>query len=151
MSQLYLFSRSDGGVTLYLHIEGELQRCIDEWERVHPGVTITEAVETTREQVPPIDEYRDAWRLDGKAIVHDMGKARELHRNKLRAERAPLLAALDVDSMKAIEGKDDSTLAAVALRKQALRDAPADPRIDRAQTIEELRAVELPQGTSQQR
>lgn len=92
--------------------------------------------------------YRAAWLDDGKAIGHDMAKARAIHRDVLRAARAPRLAELDVEVMKALESKDDASLSEAVLEKQALRDAPADPRIEAAQTIEELRAVALPSTRS---
>lgn len=95
--------------------------------------------------VPESREYRNAWTISdsGGTIEYDMGKARELHRSKLRVLREPLLAELDVETMKALETKDDARLTAAVVAKQALRDAPADPRIDAAQTIDELRAITL--------
>lgn len=92
------------------------------------------------------DEYRNAWTDTGKAIDYDMPRARAMHRDKLRRERAPLLTVLDREQSLALRAKDDSAFDAVEARKQALRDAPADPRIDAASSIEELRAVTLPTG-----
>ena len=77
-------------------------------------------------------------------ITINMVKAREIHRTLIRAARAPLMAALDVEYQRADERGDADAKASVAARKQALRDAPADPRIEAAQTIKELRDVPLP-------
>lgn len=98
-------------------------------------------------EIPTDRSYRDAWSLagDGK-IGHDMPRARELHRAKLRRARVPLLEALDIEAIRADESGDKKAKDAVVARKQALRDAPADPAIEAAKTIEELKAVTLPEA-----
>ena len=87
--------------------------------------------------------FREAWEDDGTSgrFRVNMGRAREIHRERLREMRAPLLEALDVEYVRADEAGDAELKADVARRKQALRDAPADPRIDRAKTPRALRAV----------
>src|SRR5687767_14403952 len=48
------------------------------------------------------DTFRDAWKDDGgDKPGHDMAKAREIHKEKLRDLRAPLLEELDVEYQKA--------------------------------------------------
>jgi hypothetical protein len=89
--------------------------------------------------------YRNAWRDTGSAIVHDMPAAREIHRNILRQYRAPRLDALDVEYQRADERNDQHAKKDVAARKQKLRDAPADPRIAAAQTVEQLKIITLPE------
>lgn len=74
-------------------------------------------------------------------ITVNMAKAREIKREKIRIQRAPLLAALDVDFMRAVEAGDTAEQARIAAEKQRLRDAPDDPRIDAAQTPQELAAL----------
>jgi hypothetical protein len=86
--------------------------------------------------------FRLAWRKNGMTFSVDMPKAREVWRNKMREARAPLLAALDIQALRAVEGgTSGAPLADIAAKKRALRDAPADPAIDAAQTPDELRAV----------
>lgn len=85
----------------------------------------------------PKRRFRDAWHLKGQALTCDMSKAREIHRDRLRRERAPLLQELDAQWFMA----DDKT--AVDARKQKLRDVTKDPRIDAAQTPEALHALTL--------
>tara|TARA_Y100000114_G_C11741068_1_gene318987 strand:+ start:1408 stop:1671 length:264 start_codon:yes stop_codon:yes gene_type:complete len=63
-------------------------------------------------------------------IKTDMTKAKELHKEKIRLARAPLLTALDVEFQKALETSADTS--AIVAKKQALRDAPADSTIDSA-------------------
>lgn len=74
-------------------------------------------------------------------ITIDMHRARDIHRDRIRAARATALAALDVAYQRADEQGDAAAKAAIAAQKQALRDAPADPRIDAASTVEALGAV----------
>ena len=92
-------------------------------------------------ELPTDRDYRNAWALDGDKIVIDLAKAKDLHRAKLREARAPIMAQLDVDFMRALEqGKDTAMITA---QKQSLRDATKAEAIDAAQTIEELKAVTL--------
>lgn len=98
-------------------------------------------------EIPADRTYRDAWAHDGSGkIFHDMPRARELHRAKLRRARVTLLESLDIEAIRADESGDKKAKAAVVARKQALRDAPADPAIEAAKTIEELKEVTLPEA-----
>lgn len=74
-------------------------------------------------------------------IVVDIKRAAEIHRNRIRLARGPLLANLDQEFMRALEAGDAAAIDRIKAEKQRLRDAPADKRIDLAKTIEELRAV----------
>lgn len=74
-------------------------------------------------------------------IKIDMDKAKEIHKNKLREMRAPKLAKLDVDFMRAAEANNPELQAEIAAKKQALRDVTKDQAIESAQTPEELKAV----------
>lgn len=76
-------------------------------------------------------------------IFVDMNKARDIHRGALRAAREPILAELDVAYQRADEMGDTAAKAAIAKEKQRLRDVTNDPRIDSAQTPEELKATDL--------
>ena len=71
----------------------------------------------------------------------NMDKARDIHRDKVRQARKPLLEAKDVAFMRAVEAQDTDTQATVAAEKQALRDATAATAIDAASTPEELKAA----------
>ena len=74
--------------------------------------------------IPTDRTFREAWTFNGDVVEIDMAAARNIHKDNLRAERAPRLAALDVSYMKALEA--GSGAAAIATQKQALRDVPAD-------------------------
>lgn len=87
--------------------------------------------------IPRDRTFRNAWKADGARIVEDVQKAREVAKDILRAQRAPLLEALDVAFMRAIEQGADAT--PIAAEKQRLRDITQEP--DKARNIEELRAM----------
>ena len=72
-------------------------------------------------------------------IVVNMQKALEIKKQTIRAEREPLLDALDVQMMKALESGDAIKQAEIAAKKQALRDATTDPAVINSVTPEELK------------
>lgn len=76
-------------------------------------------------------------------ITIDMTKARNIKRDMIRAERAPMLAALDVEFTRALESGDTVKQAEIVAKKQTLRNAPQDPRIDAAQTPDELASINV--------
>lgn len=97
----------------------------------------------TLADIPEDRAFRNAWcDVTSEAVVDiDMAKARSIHRNRLRALRAPKLAALDIDYQRADEDKDATSKRTIAAKKRALRDVTADPAIEAAQTPGELKAV----------
>lgn len=76
-------------------------------------------------------------------IQVDMTKARDIQRNRIRAQREAQLLALDVAYMRATESGDTATAADVTAQKQALRDAPASPLFEQAATTDDLKAITL--------
>ena len=72
------------------------------------------------------------------SISINMTKARELHKDRIRAARTPLLTKLDVDFQKALETSADT--ASIVSKKNALRDAPADSGIASAANANALKA-----------
>lgn len=70
-------------------------------------------------------------------IVIDFDKAKEVTKARLRAERAPLLAALDVAFQRALETGADT--AAIVAEKTRLRDITN--LVDNCATLDELRAL----------
>ena len=89
--------------------------------------------------VPSDRHFRGAWSLSGSVISEDMTKAKEIFQDKIREVREPLLAAKDVELMKALEAGTSTT--AIATAKDALRDAPADSAISSATDIAGLKAA----------
>ena len=68
----------------------------------------------------------------------NMAKAKEIHKNNIRAARESKLVELDVEFQKALETGASTT--DIVAKKQALRDAPADSAIDAATDEAELKA-----------
>lgn len=114
-------------------IVDEIQRTfaqdVASWRRIEPR------------DLPTDRTFRGAWRDSGQHIYHDMPTCRELHRNRLRAARAPLLQQLDVEYQRALEDNNVKYRNQVVAKKKKLRDATDDPRIVSASTPEELKAI----------
>ena len=68
----------------------------------------------------------------------DMAKAREIHKTNIRTARVSKLAELDVEFTKALESGASTT--DIAVKRQALRDAPADSGIAAASDTDALKA-----------
>ena len=96
-------------------------------------------IDASTATVPSDRAFRGAWSLSGSVISEDMTKAKEIFKDKIREVREPLLAAKDVELMKALEAGTSTT--AIATAKDALRDAPADSAITSASDIAALKAA----------
>ena len=70
-------------------------------------------------------------------IVIDFAKAQAITKDRLRAERTPLLAAQDVLFQRALESNSDT--AAIVAEKQRLRDITS--QVDACTTTDELKAL----------
>ena len=69
----------------------------------------------------------------------NFSKAQDITKERLRADRKPLLEAQDVAYMRAQEAGDDTT--AIVAEKQRLRDITN--QVDTATTLDELKAMEV--------
>jgi len=92
--------------------------------------------------LPEDRTYRGAWRDDGAGaqIVHDMGKAREIHLAGVRRARAAKLEGLDRDWMRATGQGKKRDADVIEAKRQALRDLPTTLGVEDAKTIDELKA-----------
>lgn len=91
--------------------------------------------------VPSGRTYRDAWTLNSGRIEHDMTKARDVHRARIRKARTEALKQLDGEWMRAVGQGQQIVADEIEKRRQLWRDAPADPQIDAAKTIEDLKGI----------
>jgi len=73
------------------------------------------------------------------AIIVDINKAKDITKNRLRAEREPLLEVQDVAFQRALEKGLDTS--AIVAEKQRLRDITK--QVDAANTLEELKLMEI--------
>lgn len=128
----YFISRKDGGVSVMrIYSENTVEEEIQKWHE-DDQANVESVVEASEDKVLPLDEFRDAWTLNGKDIGYDLEKARGLQLERIRVARAPLLAALDIEYQRADEENDAEQKQAIAARKKELRDC-----------TEELKALEL--------
>lgn len=111
------------------------------------GVTLLgwrPASEEDRAMVHKDRDYRNALEDAGGKLRHNMVKARELHRQVLRHINGDRLLRLDRQWLDAsAEGKKAQADSVQAIR-QGLKNLVNDPRIDAAQTIDELKAIQPP-------
>jgi hypothetical protein len=83
------------------------------------------------ESVDIDNEYFNAYEFDAETGSKiNIEKAKAIHLDKFRAARAPKLAKLDIDFMKAVEANDEAKKAEIIAAKQALRDVTLTPLPD---------------------
>jgi hypothetical protein len=73
------------------------------------------------------------------AIIIDIAKAKDITKDRLRAERKPKLETLDVEFIKAQEQGADTS--AIVAEKQRLRDITNT--VDSMTTVEELKGASV--------
>jgi len=132
-----VYTRPDGGLSYIVPVEHSVEEVLA--KDVPSDATDVHVVDDSA--IPRDFTFHDAWRNDNGRIVVDMLKARNILRDQIRAARVPILQALDIEYQIADERGDDKAKRSIAARKQALRDAPADPTIDMAATTDALEAL----------
>jgi hypothetical protein len=85
------------------------------------------------------NDFFNAWELNGTAVTVNLDKAKAITKDRLRAERTPLLQAQDVAFQRALESGADTT--AIVAEKQRLRDITN--LADQATTLEQLKQIEV--------
>jgi len=129
MTQAIIFTNDNGGVSVCIPT-GEISI-----EAVQTKDTPKGSLIVNVSDLPIGNDFFDAWELaDGKVTVN-LAKATEITKNRLRAERKPLLAAQDVAFQRALETGADTT--AIVAEKQRLRDITNFS----ATTLDELRSL----------
>ena len=132
MTQVIIFTNSKGGVSVCtptndLTIE-EVQA-----KDTPAGSLIVDADSLPTEH----HEFFNAWELNGTTVTVNLNKAKEITKERLRIERAPLLAAQDILFQRALEQNQDTT--AIVAEKQRLRDITT--LADAATSLNELKAL----------
>jgi hypothetical protein len=93
-----------------------------------------------KDSIDDIDlEYSDAYRLSNNIVSINFNKFKEIHKDKWREARKPLLASLDIEFMKAVETANTEKQAEIASKKQALRDVTQTEIV--GNTPEDIKAV----------
>ena len=133
MSRLIIFEQADGRVGICAPT-GEIP-IEDVQARHYP----TNSFIVEPSALPMADyDFSDAWRMSPQGEISvDLEAAKEVTRTRLRTERKPLLAALDIAFIKAIEF--GTPTAEISAEKQRLRDITL--LVDPCTTLQELRSL----------
>lgn len=134
--QVIIFKNDQGGVatcipTGEISIEAVLEKDVPKGK----GARIVDQMSLPIQH----NDFYDAWEMDDTTVTVNLAKAKEITKNRLRAERTPLLAAQDVAFQRALESGADTT--AIVAEKQRLRDVTN--LADSATTLDELRAIKV--------
>ena len=140
MAKVIIFKNDNGGVAVCIPT-GELSIDAVLGKDVPTGrdARIVDSADLPEDD----NDFFDAWEMDTKTVSVNLDKAREITKRRLRAERAPLLAAQDVLWQRAQETGADTT--AIVAEKNRLRDitkfadlcdSTAQLRLLNCQTIE---------------
>jgi hypothetical protein len=74
------------------------------------------------------------------SIKININLAKEIHIERWRISRAPLLGSLDIEFMKAVEGGDEEKKQEISLLKQELRDVTLHD-LSNVNSTEELSSI----------
>ena len=107
-----------------------------------PELTFKLLVQDHEEFAVKLDLFFKAIEMqDDNTPAYNMVKARDIWREKIRNDRFMKLKQLDAAYQMALESGDKAKMDSVIADKEVLRNAPNDPAIDNANTLEELQAV----------
>ena len=127
-----IFTNDNGGVSVCVPT-GEL-----DIQAVKAKDTPSHSIIVQDSELPQTDnDFFDAWELSNGVVTVNLDKAKAITKNRLRSERAPLLAAQDVAFQRALETGADT--AAIVAEKARLRDITG--LADACTTLDELRAL----------
>lgn len=132
MKQVIIYTNERGGVSVCIPTS-ELPIEQVQAKDIPAGV---DSYIVDADTLPEADnDFFNAWEQSKGVVTVNIAKAREITKQRLRSDRAPLLAAQDVAFQRALEsGADTSTIVA---EKQRLRDLTK--LVDSAGTLDELR------------
>lgn len=131
-----IFTNENGGVSVCVPT-GELPIETVQGKDIPGGVQsyIVDAASLPEED----NDFFNAWEQTKGVVTVNLEKAKAITKDRLRAERAPLLAAQDVLYMRALEAGQD--VSAIVAEKQRLRDITN--LADACTTTAELRALSV--------
>jgi len=136
MSQVIIFTNTDGGVSICMPT-GELPIEQVQAKDIPAGI---ESFIVQADSLPEDDnDFFNCWEQTKGVVTVSLAKAKEHTKNRLRAERVPLLAAQDVLFQRAMETGADLT--AIVTEKNRLRDITSLP--DTCTSLTELRALSV--------
>ena len=83
------------------------------------------------------NDFFNAWEIVNSKVTVNIDKAKDITKDRLRAERKPLLESLDVQFQRALETGADTT--DIVAEKQRLRDITLT--VDSMTTVDELKGA----------
>jgi hypothetical protein len=133
MSQVIIFTNENGNVSV-CYPTNELPI-----EEVQAKDTPAGSLIVNVSELPTDNEFFNAWELENGIVAVNFSKAINITKERLRAERTPLLQAQDVAFQRALESGSDTS--AIVAEKQRLRDITELANV--ATTLEELKGITL--------
>lgn len=136
MGQVIVFTNENGGVSVCFP-SGEIP--IESVQKKDVPLGIESFIIDDSELPKTDNDFFNAWEQKNGKITVNLTKAKEITKNRLRYERQPYLADLDVAFQRALEqGQDTSGIVA---KKQVLRDITK--MADDCLTLDELRNLKI--------
>jgi hypothetical protein len=125
----YQFSETNFMFITYPQLNGQVAIVIPTGDVNDAIKDVPEGVEYKIVESVDIDnDYFNAYEFDAETGAKvNIEKAKAIHLDKFRSARAPKLAKLDIDFMKAVEANDEEKKAEIIAAKQALRDVTLTP------------------------
>lgn len=131
--QVIIFKNDNGGVSTCIPTgEISIEAVLDKDVPKGKGARIVNLADLPRD-----NDFYDAWEMDDSSVTVNLAKAKEITKNRLRAERKPLLEAQDVAFQRALE--TGAGTSAIVAEKNRLRDITK--LADSATTLDELRGL----------
>lgn len=134
MTQAIIFTNENGGVSVCIPT-GELPIKQVQEKDTPSGSRIVDVSDLPNEY----NDFFEAWEIKNGKVEVNLEKAKELTRNRLRAERVLPMSAQDVAFQRALEEGEDTTL--IVEEKKRLRDITK--LADKETTLEGLRALKV--------
>ena len=132
MAQVIIYTNDNGGVSVCTPT-GELPIEQVLTKDCPAGAIIVDSNSLPNEH----NDFFNAWEFNGTTVTVNLTKAKAITKDRLRAERTPLLEAQDVAFQRALESGADTS--AIVVEKQRLRNVTK--LADSATTLEELKAL----------
>ena len=132
MNQVIIYTNEHGNVSV-CYPSGEVPIEIVQAKDTPAGSIIVDKDSLPNEH----NDFFNAWELNGETVTVSLAKSKAITKDRLRAERAPLLQAQDVAFQRAMESGGDTS--AIVAEKQRLRDITQ--LADQAQTLDALKAI----------
>lgn len=124
MNQRILYKQDSGIIGIICPSEGFLDFFIEKLKNENIEFLIVSNINID-------NAFFDAYEFDQEIGAKlNIDKAKEIWLNHYRTARTPLLAALDVDFMRAVESDNTILQQDIASKKQALRDVTLTPLPD---------------------